>query len=273
MSVEPVIRGRHPVLATALFAGLNVALVAGIAALVLVGRFETEMREGARYELGRIGGSVARSLAMQYQKAVDYGIPLDALPGVQDQLADTLARTSGITRIALLTADGRELGAAGVAEEGDDTVAAPIAQGGQGIARIEVATSPAALANAFATLRLGALAAVALASLAAALAGALLAGRSLARRSAEFAATLAALAASRFAAPVPPMPGAGRMAWSFRAFGERQREIRERRFAFDAYADELLAVDFDDRLRPEIERIRAELGLERMAPPPAAEEA
>ncbi|HSI40303.1 MAG TPA: hypothetical protein VLA00_07105 [Xanthobacteraceae bacterium] len=258
------------VLACMAFAFLSVAVLSGAAAFLLVAHFEREVQDGARRELGIIGASVARSLAQQYDKAVRYGIPLEALPGIGEHLAATLDAADGLTRIALIGADGRRLGVAERNAADGDTAVAAIEANGTAVARIEVVTSPAALTGAFDAFRLTAVAAVAAASLAAALAG-LFVGRHLARREAAFADTLTLLATTRFAAPVPALPSHGPVALAFHRFEDAQRALRERRLAFDAYADELLAVDFDERQRPEIAGIRAELGLERLAPAPGAE--
>lgn len=64
-------------------------------------------------ELARKAGTVGESLHAQLARALDYGIPLERMPGVDALFADEMGAHGDIAYIVLTAADGRVLAAAG----------------------------------------------------------------------------------------------------------------------------------------------------------------
>jgi len=254
-------------LITGVFALLVTFILGGIAAAILVNGFRARVEESARRDAQVIGTSVARTLAQQFEKAARFGIPLKLLPGVEAHLAETLARTPGLTQIVLRGADGREIRSAIGEHPGADAVSTPVVVDGNTVASVEVTTSPAALAASFADIGLKAAVVVAVCAALAALAAGLLVGGALERSRTRLADGMARAAEGEFGPPqdTPDRPSGSRGAVgrAFRALHRGNRRVADRRTVFEAYAEELLAVDFDGGLRPDVERVRREV----MAPP------
>ncbi|MFG1418802.1 hypothetical protein V5F38_11605 [Xanthobacter sp. V0B-10] len=245
-------------------------VVGGIAAGLLTSAFRARVEDGARRDALVIGTSVARALAQQFEKAERFGIPLKLLPGVEAHLTETLAGTPGITQIILRGPDGREIRSATGDEPGVDSTSAPVIVNGNPVATVEVATNPAALSNGFTGIGAQAAVAAFIFAALAALAAGVVAGLPLDRAEARLGDALRRAAAGDF----EPEPGPGRprgaVGRAFRALALGNRQMRDRRAVFEAYAEELLAVDFDGSLRPDVERLRREvIG----APPVPGEEA
>lgn len=259
-------------LLTGLFAFFVTLLVGGSAALLLVDGFQGRAVESARRDALVIGNSVARTLAQQFERAARFNVPLKLIPGVDAYLAETLQGTPGITQIVLRGADGREIRSAVGETAGTDSASAPVLVDGLQVGSVEVSTNPAALSAAFGHFRIKALVAVALCAALAGLAGAFLVGSKLDAQRARLAESLARAAAEDF----EPVQGEtrrygplrrGAVGRAFRALAQGNRRLMERRLTFEAYAEELLAVDFDGALRPDVERVRREV----MARPAAGE--
>ncbi len=142
-----------------------------------------------------------------------------------------------------------------------ETVFAPIFAGGGNLGQIEVLTDAAELITPLARMR--ALAALMVGGLAlvAALAAATLVGRRLDQRRIEFLAHLDRNAGGTFIrGAVPRVGGRDDVARAYQVLRTGEERMVESRAAVDAYAEELLGVDFDGVLRDRIERTVRELG-------------
>ncbi|MEP9352960.1 hypothetical protein ABLE93_05095 [Xanthobacter sp. KR7-65] len=262
-----------------IFAGLFALLVTlvfgGIAATLLVNGYRARVEESARRDALVIGTSVARTLAQQFEKAARFGIPLKLLPGVEQHLSETLTRTPGLTQIVLRGADGREIRSAIGERAGTDSVNAPVIVDGNTVASVEVTTNPSALATSFADIGLKAAVVVTVCAALAALAAGLLVGGALERSRARLGDSLIQAVNGHYGNRDTHFytgrrhgPG-GAVGRAFRELDHGNRRVAERRAVFEAYADELLAVDFDGGLRADVERVRREV----LAPPGPADKA
>lgn len=248
---------RNGALACALLAFVLTLGLGGAGAAWLVLREQAQLQELARQQAGEQAGAVGRTLARQFERAVRQGVPLQDVPGAQAELRRTLAVVPAVSAIALRDPGGRVLheardGAAANAV----TVAVPVAvNGAEPVGRIEVTTAPAALARGLDGVWLATALAVLACAASAALVAAFAVGRVLQQRTERLAGWLAAAARGQ-AVALPLLPPAGdALARAERAFAEGQARWQERQGAFDSYADELLAVDFDGDLRPRIASI------------------
>ncbi|QRG08557.1 hypothetical protein EZH22_09860 [Xanthobacter dioxanivorans] len=263
-------RGR---LIAGLFALILTLVLGGAAAALLVNGYRARVEESARRDALVIGTSVARVLAQQFEKASRFGIPLKLLPGVEVHLSETLARTPGLTQIVLRGADGREIRSAIGEQPGTDSVSAPVSVDGNTVASVEVTTNPAALATSFADIGVKAAVVVVICAALAALAAGLLVGAAIERARDRLATGMIRAIEGDFGGPAEtgrrPRGGMqhGAVGGAFRALERGNRRVAERRSVFEAYAEELLAVDFDGGLRPDVERVRREV----MAPPAESE--
>lgn len=264
-----IAEGGRARLVAGLFALILTLVLGGIAAAVLVNGYRARVEESARRDALVIGTSVARTLAQQFEKAARFGIPLKLLPGVELHLSETLARTPGLTQIVLRGSDGREIRSAIGEHSGTDSVSAPVVVDGNTVASVEITTSPAALATSFADIGLKAAVVVTVCAALAALAAGLLVGNALERARARLATGLAEAANGQYGDRDVLLHhgrrhGArGAVGRAFRELEHGNRRVAERRAVFEAYAEELLAVDFDGGLRPDVERVRREV----LAPP------
>lgn len=260
-------------LVTGLFALILTLVLGGIAAAVLLNGYRARVEESARRDALVIGTSVARTLAQQFEKAARFGIPLKLLPGVEQHLSETLTRTPGLTQIVLRGSDGREIRSAIGEHSGTDSVSAPVVVDGNTVAAVEVTTNPAALATSFADIGLKAAVVVTVCAALAALAAGLLVGNALERARARLANGLAEAVNGHYGDRDVMMQhrrrhsARGAVGRAFRELERGNRRVAERRSVFEAYAEELLAVDFDGGLRPDVERVRREV----MAPPGRAD--
>lgn len=249
-------------LVTSIVAFVVTLLVGGIAAATLATAYRARVEDSARRDALVIGTSVARALAQQFEKAARFGIPLKLLPGVESHLTETLAGTPGITQIILRGADGREIRSAVGSDPGVDSTNAPVVVNGNTIATVEVVTNPAALSDEFADVGVKAAVAVFIFAALAALAAGVSVGLALDRAEARLAAALRRAAAGDFEPETAATRAAtphGMVGRAFRALAHGNRHVRERRAVFDAYAEELLAVDFDGSVRPDLERLRRDV--------------
>ncbi len=242
--------------ACALITALIVSVLGGGGAAVLIAAFEQRMADSAREDMALVGDSLARSLAQRYARAARYGIPLDELPGIDAHLGEALAQTRGIARITLVDAQGRTLGTA-QSGPGDDTLSAPVEVGEDTLARIDVTIRPVALVGGAGAVRRQVAVAVALIAVIAAISAGLWVGRQIDRRHDQLGAALAAVADGH----PPPGPrrwhGHDAVVAAFTALHGGAQRLETHRHELDAYAAELLAVDFDDQLRPSIQHVLA----------------
>lgn len=256
----------------ALFAFLATLLLGGGAGALLVIGFKARVEESARRDALVIGASLARGLAQQFEKAARFGITLTLLPGVDAYLATTLGGTPGITAITLRDGDGKVIRSARGRKPGMDSASAPVMADGIPVAFVDVSTDPAILSDAFADFGVKTTVAVLLCALASGIVAAVVAGVPLERSRQLLKRRLGRSVAGAGAVPPPPRVRGlilnGAPGRAFRAEARRARRLAERRTTFEAYAEELLAVDFDGTLRPEVQRIRDEV----MASPGAADD-
>lgn len=244
-------------LTCAVFVFLVTLLVGGMAAALIVTSFRQRVENEARRDATLIGTTVARALASQFEKAARYGIPLKLLPGVEAYLDETLSRTPGLTRIVLRGPDGRELRSAVGPGLGTDTVSMPIQVDAIQMGQVDVVTTPTTLSYAFADLNRDAVLAVLACAIVGAGVAAVFAGASLARSRSRLVAMLGKTASGDYdLGPPPAIFSFGAVGAAFLALRAGARRILERQASVQAYAEEILTVDFDGRLRPEVERVR-----------------
>lgn len=250
--------GANLALTSAAIAFFAVLAIGGALGQWLISSLETRAEEAARRDAQALARSVAQTLASQFSRAARLGIPLKELPGVEAHLREALKQTPGVASITLQHAEGQattarlETAAGRERDRVEATVQGEAGPSGQ----IVVTTLPAALATGFAQAHRGsALAAVLAAALAAMIAYAL-SGRNLARRQRMLTAALSGTL---------PRDGldssheGDAIDEALEAWAEGERQLSADRAAFDALAEELRAVDFDDAMRPEIERLSREL--------------
>lgn len=251
-------------LLTGLFAFLLTLVVGGGATFLLVDGFKDQVDESARRDALVIGNSVARTLAQQFERAARFNVPLKLIPGVDAYLAETLADTPGLTQIVLRGPDGREIRSAIGENPGTDSTSVPVLVDGLKVGSVDVTTNPTTLSASFNSIRLKAALAVLGCALLSGLAGAFLVGGRLDDQRARLAESLARAAADDCEpSPIDLRRGgqkrAGAIGQAFGALAQGNRRLMERRTVFEAYAEELLAVDFDGTLRPDVERVRREV--------------
>ena len=259
MQADARTRLGNPALTAAVIAFLVVLAVGGALGQWLVFSLEARAEEAARRDAQALARSVAQTLASQFGRAARLGIPLKELPGVEAHLQESLQQTPGIASITLLGADSLPVGAArqemGARRERDRVEA--VVQGEAGPAgQIVVTTLPAALATGFAQAHQWSAIAAALAAALAALLAHAVSGRNLVRRQRVL---VAALGGNLHVDALDPDHERDALDEALEAWAEGERQVMADRAAFDALAEELRAVDFDDTMRPSIERLSQEL--------------
>lgn len=233
------------------------AVVGSACALWTLHELRQSGARAANEDTRALARSVAQTLAQQLARAARLGIPLEELPGVAPHLAATLAHQPALASLAVVLPDGRTLHAAGTGSMPADADGARVDiafPGGSAGTVVAVAGSAAALSHRLAQARLSALLAVLTLAACAGLWAALGPGARLERqrRTAEDwldgkTATAAAQAAGQ--GGLQPLLG---------VLIEGDAERRAERDAVRAYAEELLAVDFDGTMRADIERVVGE---------------
>ena len=198
--------------------------------------------------------SVAETLALQISRAVRLGIPLADIPGVPAYLERALARAPGVASIAVHTASGDTLHST-PARPLMQPVSAAIQVQGKEVGRVVVDTAPAALTeHLHRAYALSALLVLALGLLSGWLA-ARGPGQRLERQRQQLQAGLDGTTLP--ADTALPDPSHGGMARALLALAQGQQQRQEQEAAVQTYAQELLAVDFDQRLQAPVARIVA----------------
>lgn len=248
-----LLQGRSYRVLAALFAFVVTGLLGAWGGSALIGQLQSSADERLHQDATRFAESVARGLASQYAKAGQYAIPLEQIPGNQIYLERVLRDTPGVVRIALVAADGRALfRAASPADQGGETqvgeATAPIAGTARALGEVRVRVSPGAMGPVHSRwmFPVGVLI-IALA------AGALAAwgpGADLAARHRSLTQGLAQGLSNPVAVRGDALDAA------LRALHEGETDITDKLAQLEALAEELLAVDFDDALAPEIGRVR-----------------
>lgn len=213
----------------------------------------------AQQDAHALATSVAQTAAQQLARALRLGIPLQQLPDLPSYLQTALHGQPALVGMGIELPDGSTLEAVGRQTGADASVVrVPIIASGQGAGtrggtvwiRID-ASHGANLDQARWQAWLGLLLVAALAAVVAALS----IGRELERQRRLAWQHLAGPAP----APLPAMPPNtvthGPLAL-LRALATGEQALQAQRQALNAHAQELLSVDFDDQLRPHIERIR-----------------
>ncbi|MBW7899944.1 MAG: hypothetical protein H3C26_00575 [Rhodocyclaceae bacterium] len=222
-----------------------------------------ELRIGGARAAGEdaraLARSVAQTLAQQLGRAVRLGIPLPELPGIEPHLAAALAHQPALASLAVVLPDGRTLHAAGAgAVAGDaDRVRVDIAfPGGSAGTVVAVTGSGAALPRSLARARIFSAVAVFALALCAGLWAALGPGTRLERQRRAALAWLGGEVDADAAVRLEALAGGeGGLQPLLEALIEGDAEQRAAGDAVQAYAEELLAVDFDGAMRADIERI------------------
>jgi hypothetical protein len=225
----------------------------------------------SRQDTQVFGETVARTVAAQFDRALQYGIAIEAIRGTDTYLQQLLVDTPGVTRIVLSGAEDRVIHRVGLANVPDEILAAvPIVFEGRALGQVQVGVAPRSLAAQIGTwqwLLLAATLGVAAAAAAWAAAGP---GAQLERRRNRLVHGLQSPLSLTTdpARPPPAAPGRDPLDAALQALADGDDRVRGKRAAFEALAAELLAVDFDDRQAPEIERLRQQMrqALDRGAP-------
>lgn len=215
----------------------------------------------ANQDVQAIAQSVAQTLAQQLGRAVRLGIPLAELPGVPPYLEATLKRQPVLSALAVEQADGTPLHAVG-RPLAPGAVRVPIVSGAAALAPgaapagfvVAGTESAAALPGSQGQALWISAVAVLGTALAAALWAALRPG---ARLEAQRRAVLARLQQGR-GDGLPPPEGRGRadgLQLVLDTLAQGDDEQRAAHEALQAYAHELLTMDFDGHMRAGIERI------------------
>ncbi|MFH1554916.1 MAG: hypothetical protein ABII76_08665 [Pseudomonadota bacterium] len=242
-----------------LFVFLLTLALGGGAGVMMFNGFTQKVEETARRDANVIGLSVARALALQFEKAARFGIPLKLLPGVEAYLSATMAQTPGISRIVLRGPDGREARFAIGPSPGGETVSVPIQVDSIQVGQVDVTTAPATLSTALSASYLPLALAVVACSIVAGLCGAFFAGSALATSRIRLADALARNAEGELdSGPGAARLGQGAIARAYRATSAGVHRVADKWLALQAYAEELLAVDFEGAMRADVERIRRE---------------
>lgn len=276
MAANPMSTPRRTLLADrprrlcALLALAVTLLFGGLGGGWVMNALVADAARASRQDAQVFGESVARTIATQFDRALRYGIAVEEVRGTDAYLARMLQGTPGLTRIALTGAQAQVIHRVGLPPQPDEIRAAmPIVFQGRTLGGVEVGVSPRTLASghtAWGWIYLAGVLGVAL--LAAWWAGSG-PGADLERRRGRvhqgLAAPLAEDLPSRAArlphagGGVRPLAGSDPLDAALRALDAGESRLREKQAAFEALAQELLAVDFDDRQAPEIERLRRQV--------------
>jgi hypothetical protein len=239
----------------------------GLGGAWLMGVMVADATRASRQDAQVFGQSVARSIAHQFDRALAYGIAVEEVRGTEAYLKRLLEDTPGLRRIELLGAQLQPVQRVGLAPIPSEVLASvPIVFEGRTVGQVGVALSLRRL-EAYAQwwwLYLTGVLGVALAAAWWAGAGP---GAELERRCERLLRGLKGpLAGGLSGLDVATGEGAGQpvggdtLDAALRALDAGELRLREKRAAFEALAQELLEVDFDDRLAPEIERLRQRVG-------------
>ena len=230
----------------------------GAGALWSLQQLRADTERDARQDAQAMAQSVAQTLALQISRAVRLGVPLADIPGMPAYLQRALAQAPGLASIAVYLPDGSTLHTTPARASTLQTQAAIQVQG-HSVGSVVVGTAPAALVRGLSS----AYALCALLVLALGLLSGWLAargpGQRLERQRQQLQAGLAAAHrmdnADGPASTALPDTQHGGLARALHALAEAEQQRHEQEAAVQAYAQELLAVDFDQRLQAPIARI------------------
>lgn len=226
--------------------------IGGAGALWSLQQLRTRTEHDTRQDAQAMAQSVAQTLAQQISRAVRLGIPLADIPGMQAYLERALAQAPSLAAIAVHTLEDHRLYTT-PPRAATQQVQAAIQVQGRSVGNVVVSTAPATLAQGFT----GAYGLCAVLVLALGLLSGWLAargpGQRLERQRQQLQAGLDGAALPAEAAL--PDASHGGMADALHALAAGQQQQQEQEAAVQAYAQELLAVDFDQRLQAPVAAI------------------
>ena len=246
-------------------------LIGGAGALWSLQQLRADTERDAREDTQAMAQSVAQTLALQISRAVRLGIPLSDIPGMPEYLQRALAQAPGLATIAVHTPSGQTLhttytpqrssAASAVIAASTASTTAPVRAAiqvqGRSVGEVVIRAAPTALGPGLRKAYvLCALLVLALALLAGWLA-ARGPGQRLERQRQQLQAGLAGAPLPADTATALPHPGHGGMARALHALAAGQQQLQEQEAAVHSYAQELLAVDFDQRLQAPVAAIVA----------------
>ena len=254
-------------------------LIGGTGALWSLQQLRTNTERDARQDAQAMADSVAQTLALQISRAVRLGIPLEEIPGMPDYLQRALTQAPGLATIAVQSPAGQTLYLSGASHSGaahaaTAPVQAAIQVQGSSVGDVVITITPATLAQGLnRAYALCALLVLALALLAGWLA-ARGPGQQLESQRQQLQAALDRAPDSGASPDSPlladtalPALHHGGMARALHALAAGQLQRQEQEAAVRSYAQELLAVDFDQLLQAPVARIVASTPAP-PAPPP-----
>lgn len=252
---------RSPQWLLAALSFLVVACLGGAGSLWVVMQLHQQAGQTASAQTHAFASSVARTLARQFEHAVNHGVPLKQIPRVEVYLAKIQRSTPGVSQITLKDEQGNTLAAAqNSAEEGNAVASVAIERADQTVGSVSVQVATTAVGQQQTTvLWLLPAAVLAFASLTAGVVGWGLA-RSTTRAHALLIARLPQ-------STVLMQPTDGDFAerpmddpWqaTLHSLLNGDARLQDKLTTFENLAQEILAVDFDDQLAPRIAAIRSQ---------------
>lgn len=247
---------RTPWLRGAMLGFLAVALSAGLVNGIVFWQLRATLYQDMRDDTVGLASSVAYSLASQIQTAASQGRPLSDQTGLDARLANALARAPGLGSITLTDASQQVLAQARHDDGATvgDLVSRDIIIQDAMAGRLDIQTTPLTLSVPLMRPALRMLGLTLLLALAGGLAGCIY-GLHVARFTGRLRQRLNAQPGDRGATPQRWTTGAAPRdpaARAWRAIQSLHADTAALQERFDGLAQELLAVDFNDRLKPRI---------------------
>ena len=252
---------RRPQWLLAALSFVVVACLGGAGSLWVVMHLQHQAGQAASAQTQAFASSVARTLAGQFEHAVNHGAPLKQIPRVDVYLAKIQRSTPGVSQITLKDEQGNTLAAAqNSAVEGNAVASVAIERAGQTVGSVSVQVATSAVGQQqTAVLWLLPAAVLAFAALTAGVVGWGLA-RSTMRAQALLTArlpqstVLTPLADSDFVERPLDDPWQA----TLHCLLEGDAHLQDKLTTFENLAQEMLAVDFDGQLAPRIAAIRSQ---------------
>lgn len=245
-----------PWLRGAVLGFLAVALSAGLVNGIVFWQLRATLYQDMRDDTVGLASSVAYSLASQIQTAASQGKPLSDQTGLDARLANALARAPGLGSITLTDASQQVLAQARHDDGATvgDLVSRDILIQDAVAGRLDIQTTPLTLSVPLMRPALRMLGLTLVLAMAGGLAGCIY-GLHVARFTGRLRQRLNAPPGDRAAAPQRQTTGAAPRdpaARAWRAIQSLHADTAALQERFDGLAQELLAVDFNDRLKPRI---------------------
>ena len=258
----------QPVLQSRLLVGLGafliVLIIGALAGSIFNYRFKSRIIQAAQKDASIISSAVARSLAGQFEKAARFGIQLNLIPGIDDHLKKTMAAMPTVKSIALYDQDRKPISTVG-SQSGAPIIAdAAFKYNDRIVGSVRVFADSSILAMKFDRIWWDTVLLTLLAALAAGFAAVILAGRTLARDQVRLITELDKIQRGEFGIQEPGnielllLARKDVVSNTFRTLENSRLDALRDRQAFKTYAEDILAVDFEDTLRKQIETIRQE---------------